>query len=46
MGPSESDDGAREALDRRFRLAKPNFHPAAEMPCLGQLGVELKRTID
>ena len=38
--------GAREALDRRFRLAEPIFHPAAPKPCLGQIGIEHQRAID
>ena len=38
--------GTREALDRRFRLAEPDFYPAAEKPCLGQIGIEHKRAID
>ena len=38
--------GTREALDRRFRLAEVVFYPAAEKPCLGQIGIEHKRAID
>ena len=36
----------REALERRFRLAEPVFYPAAEIPSLGQIGIEHKRAID
>ncbi len=38
--------GMREALERRFRLAEPDFGPAAVKPCLGQIGIEHKRSID
>ena len=38
--------GTREALNRRFRLAEKVFYPAAVKPCLGQIGIEHKRTID
>ena len=38
--------GTSEALDRRFRLAEQDFYPAAQIPCLGQIGIEHKRTID
>ena len=38
--------GTREALDRQFRLAELVFYPAAETPCLGQIGIEHKRAID
>jgi len=38
--------GTCEALDRRFRLAEPEFYPAAEIPCLGQIGIKHKRAID
>ena len=37
--------GTSEALDRRLRLAEPDFHPAAPKPCLGQIGIEHKRAI-
>ncbi len=38
--------GTREALDRRFRLAEKVFYPPAEIPCLGRIGIEHKRSID
>ena len=38
--------GAREALNPRFRLAEKDFYPAAVRPCLGQIGIEHKRSID
>jgi hypothetical protein len=38
--------GARKAFNRRFRLAQPELHPAALRPCLRQIGIEHKRTID
>ena len=38
--------GMRETLDRRFRLAEKVFYPAAESPCLGQVGIEPQRPID
>ena len=38
--------GTCEALDRRFRLAEPDFYPATVIPSLGQIGIEHKRAID
>src|SRR5258708_7577147 len=38
--------GTREALNRQFWLAEPDFGPTAERPCLRQIGIEHKRAID
>lgn len=38
--------GTRKALDRRFRFAEPALCPAAEIPCLCQIGIERKGSID
>ena len=36
----------RQVLDRNFRLAEINPHPAAKMPRLGQVRIELEGPID
>src|SRR5262245_51021826 len=36
----------RQVLDGDFRLAQIDSHPAAKMPCLGKVWIELKRTFD
>src|SRR5262245_27985448 len=38
--------GVRQMLDRSLRLAQIDFHPAAKMPGLGQVRVELEGAID
>ena len=36
----------RQMLDRNFRLAQIDSHPAAKMPRLGQVRIELESAID
>src|SRR5262249_53749206 len=38
--------GMRQVLDRAFRLAQIDSHPAAKMPRLGQVRIELEGPID
>ena len=38
--------GSRETLNRKLRFAEPVFGPAAVRPCLGQIGIEHKRSIN
>ena len=36
----------KAAGDRKLRFAEPVVGPAAVRPCLGQIGIERKRSID
>src|SRR5690242_19279600 len=38
--------GTREAVNRCFRLAEPGFCPTAKSPCLSQIGIQRKRSIN